>query len=79
MPFRNEDNDRLSPEEYPEPDESSTDTVACPHCRAQVYDDSEHCPACGHYLSADSEGKPEWMIVGILVCLGVAIGWVIWG
>jgi hypothetical protein len=79
MPYRNEDHDRLSPQEYPEPDESSADTAPCPHCRALIYDDSERCPACGEYLSASDERKPWWMVVGVLVCLAVALGWVLYG
>lgn len=25
--------------------------VPCPECGGDVYDDSDHCPACGHWLT----------------------------
>jgi hypothetical protein len=78
MPYRNEDHDRLQPQEYPEPDENSDDTAPCPRCHAHIYDDAVRCPACGHYLGAGAEGKPWWMVAGILLCLAMALGWVVW-
>jgi uncharacterized membrane protein YvbJ len=26
-------------------------SVPCPECGAAIYDDSDHCPKCGHWLT----------------------------
>jgi hypothetical protein len=57
-------------------DEASP-TIPCPECGADVYEESEHCPACGHFLLPDSShpwlAKPAWFVilglVGILATL----------
>jgi len=61
--------------EYPEPDEDddAQDTVPCPNCGADVYEDAPACPVCGHYFTAEGSpwsGKPGWWI--LLGLLGVA-------
>lgn len=62
--------------EFPEEDGSGT-TAPCPHCRAEIYDDAERCPACGMYLSIDdapSTKWPPWMRAGaVLALIGAAI------
>jgi hypothetical protein len=53
------------------------DTVPCPYCRRPVYEDAERCPHCEHYLSAeDAPARPPWwLLLGVLVCLLIAVGW----
>ncbi|MCE9583327.1 MAG: zinc-ribbon domain-containing protein [Planctomycetes bacterium] len=62
--------------EYPE-EEDSGETAPCPHCRAEIYDDAERCPACGMYLSREDTlptGWPAWMRIGaVLAVIGCAI------
>jgi hypothetical protein len=79
MPYRDNDHDGLHPREYPEPDENEHDTAPCPQCRTLIYADSERCPECGEYLTDRSERKPLWLVGGVLLCLAMAVGWVIWG
>ncbi len=75
MPYRDDDYDRLSDGEYPDPDEDEDDDLApCPACGAAIYEDSVRCPACGHYGSAGGR-KPLWVVVTALVCLAMALGW----
>ena len=31
-------------------DEESTDTVVCPECGADVYEDADQCPVCGMFI-----------------------------
>ena len=64
--------------EYPDVDlwdEEDTDTVTCPACSADVYEDADQCPQCGEYLIADTRiwsGKPVWWIaLGLLGILAV--------
>ncbi len=64
----------------PEPtwDEEDTDTVTCPACGADIYEDSEQCPVCGQYILSQTsawQGKPLWWIVlGLLGIAAVTIG-----
>jgi predicted nucleic acid-binding Zn ribbon protein len=51
-------------------------TVPCPHCRAEIIEDSEQCPRCGNYLSRE-DAPPRrggaWVILMILALIAVAI------
>ncbi len=60
-------------------DDDDDQTVACPRCLKSVYEDAERCPNCGHYLSREDAPSrhPWWLIVGVLVCLAVILGWVV--
>jgi hypothetical protein len=57
-------------------DDEPVDTVPCPECHEEVYEESAHCPHCGHYLSVDTNpwsGRPAWWIVlGLLGMLALA-------
>ncbi len=71
--------DDLHDYEYPDADpydEDSTDTVTCPECGADVYEDADVCPVCGEFLIPDTRpwsGKPTWWIVlGILGVIATA-------
>jgi len=53
-------------------------TVPCPHCRAEIIEDSERCPRCGNYLSREDAPPPRrrggaWIILMILALLAAAI------
>ena len=87
-----EPNGELRDEEYPEDeyldddyvDDESTDTVACPECGAEVYEDAVRCPVCGTYITTTHQtsvfaGRPLWWIalavLGILAVIVVLAGW----
>ena len=60
------------------------DTIPCPHCGKQIYDDSERCPYCENYLSEEEEGaqparKPWWIIICTLLCLYAVYRWITGG
>ena len=68
----------LDDHEYPDADlwdEDDTDTVVCPACGADVYEDADQCPKCGEFLISDTRiwcGKPTWWIVlGLLGMIAV--------
>ena len=80
MPFQ--DDDDLDSADDPEPDEEDEDaveTVLCPYCRRPVYEEAEQCPYCEHYLSREDmpARHPWWLIIGVLACLGVVLGWTV--
>jgi uncharacterized paraquat-inducible protein A len=55
-------------------------TMECPHCQETIFDESEQCPACGKYLSAEDAppaSKPTWIVVTGVICLIVAVLWAI--
>jgi hypothetical protein len=55
-------------------------TVPCPSCRREILEDSPRCPYCERYLSAEDHtgpGRPAWIIVTALICLGIAVWWVL--
>ncbi|QDT36158.1 zinc ribbon domain-containing protein [Stratiformator vulcanicus] len=69
------------PDDFGEYDEGADEpTIECPHCGAEVYEDSPRCPRCEQYLSredAPSEPKPTWIIVGALAALLGIVWWLI--
>lgn len=62
--------DREYPDVDPWEDDDSTDTVECPQCHADVYEDAEQCSACGEFMLRTQSGwsdKPIWWIaLGLL-------------
>jgi hypothetical protein len=66
---------------YPD-DEDEEPTIPCPHCGAEIHEDSERCPSCEAYISkqdAPPSPKPWWFIVGVIACLYVVYRWIIPG
>src|SRR5262249_53014304 len=71
------------------PRRERAETVPCPHCREEIYEQAERCPHCESYISAEDapEGeepqaptrKPWWVYVGVLACLYVVYRWIVAG
>ena len=65
--------DELDDDEYPDEnddDDGQSDTVSCPECGAEIYEDSVRCPACGHYVTSGvrsvwSGRSPWWILLGL--------------
>lgn len=85
-----EADDELHNDEYPENndfDDDATDTVACPHCGADVYEDADYCPVCDNCITVASGaspllGRPLWWILlglaGVTATLAALTGFVSW-
>lgn len=75
MPRHDWDEPDDSWDEPEEPDDDLTETVACPACGAEVYEDAVRCPECGEYITHDTRawsGRPAWWIIlGLLGILAV--------
>jgi len=65
--------DELRDREYPDPDDRDddepVDTIPCPECGEQVYEDAEQCVHCGYYLPHDlsrpTRAPSWWLAVAI--------------
>jgi predicted nucleic acid-binding Zn ribbon protein len=87
MPRRSHDEDDEWDDDWESDEDSGDDdeddsTVPCPQCGAAIYEDTPRCPSCGRYLSAEDHartGRPVWVLVTALVCLGMAIWWALSG
>ena len=66
--------------EYPDPDETdddSVETIVCPACKIDVYEEAEACPGCGYYFLAEDR-RPSaaastrlgsvgvWVLIGLI-------------
>jgi len=64
-------------------DESDLDdepTITCPHCGAEIYEDSPRCPSCENYLSLEDArptptSKPWWVLLGAGLGLLAFLRW----
>ena len=58
-------------------DDESSETLPCPNCGAEIYEDTERCPHCGEYVTPTGSlwaGRPAWWIIlGILGTLATII------
>ena len=84
MPYLDDDDsdDALNERELPDEADNNEDenTATCPHCGKEIYGDSEQCPKCGEYLDTDPlSRKPIWLIVCVIVCALIVLGWIFRG
>ena len=77
------DDQPLEDWEYPDADDSddsAADTITCPVCQEDVYEEAPQCPRCGQYITADdlrSIRKPMgwiWLAVVVIVIGGFVVG-----
>jgi len=72
--------------EAPGPDERDDDdveTLPCPSCGKQIYEETEACPYCGDYVTHSNSalaGKPLWFValavLGIIAVIASILHWV---
>jgi len=72
--------------EYPdEPDQDddfdASDTIPCPECGEDIYDDTPSCPCCGHYVTMSasrwSGQSTVWIGIGVVGILAVIVALVL--
>lgn len=77
-----EPDDQLHDWEYPEEDEGDevSETIPCPNCGADVYEDAEQCPVCGEFILPGAgrlwAGRSAWWVLLGLLGTG-AVLWVL--
>jgi hypothetical protein len=77
---RYDDEDEWDEEPASFEDDDDEPTIPCPFCRREVLEDAPRCPYCERYISTEdggSPGRPLWVVVTALVCLAMAIWWVV--
>jgi uncharacterized paraquat-inducible protein A len=85
MPYEDDDWDDPDADEFSAPgygSDNDTETVTCPYCHEEVYEDTVRCPRCENYLSkedAPPARQPWWIVIGILAVLGIVALWVFRG
>ena len=87
MAYDDDDDDDLTDRELPhasdqdDEDADSVDTVECPACGRDVYEEAQRCPYCGQYLSREQRRRPRppiWIVTGVIVCvLIVLLVWIL--
>lgn len=69
--------DRDAPQESDLIDDDESETLACPECGEEVYEDTEQCPECGQYITPKvKESRLEnaiWTTAAILVLVACLI------
>jgi len=74
-----ESGDELRDDEFPDGDDHDdlSQTLPCPECGLEVYEDAVRCPHCGNYITHDTSvwsGRPVWWIaLGLLGTLAVIL------
>jgi hypothetical protein len=79
--FEDEEDDWEAPEPD-ERDEDELDTLPCPACGRQIYEEAEACPYCGEYVTHSKSvlaGKPFWFValavLGIIAVIASILHW----
>ena len=52
--------------------ESESDTLPCPSCGCEVYEDADRCPACGEYISprwAQTSNQSTWLLAAAVIAI----------
>ena len=63
-----------------QPEDEPGDTMPCPYCQREIYEDTLRCPGCGNYLSREDEPsprKPWWIILGTILVLYMVYRWIV--
>ncbi len=73
-----QDNDFDQDEEF-----DDSDTIPCPECGEDIYEDSPACPYCGHYITSTAStwsGRSSlWLGIGLAGILAVIAALVLGG
>jgi hypothetical protein len=62
------------------PDDDGPDTIECPYCHEEIYEDAVRCPRCGNYRSEEDAPpgrQPWWIVGGVLAVFAIVAMWVL--
>lgn len=60
-------------------EEDPAETLPCPRCKKDVYEDADRCPYCGFFITpaAVSSGKTWWFIIAAVLALLAMLMWLL--
>jgi len=71
------DYDEYRDDDLDQYDDDFSETLPCPNCGKEIYEDAERCPYCGEYVvftNSQWVGRPLWWILlGILGILATIV------
>lgn len=82
MPWKDDDEDDdfdTEDEDYGSEEDDDL-TVPCPHCGRAIVEDIATCPYCQNYLSREdspARSRPRWVLWTAVLCLLMALMWVV--
>lgn len=51
-------------EDFDESWDEETDTILCPDCNEEIYEEASQCPYCGSYVLEDQyPSRPPWVVL----------------
>ena len=55
-------------------DGEGEDTIPCPYCAVEIYEDAEVCPHCGSYIMEENRPScPAWVLWTALILLALIL------
>ena len=70
----------LDEREWPDEadDSDSVDTIPCPYCGREVYEQADLCPHCGNFFLSENSrpSRPWWIWVAVILGLLAVVTWV---
>ena len=61
-------------------DDPDDGTIDCPYCGQTMLEAADYCPSCERWMSEEDLPKPVqplWIVVGVALCLAVALTWIL--
>ena len=61
-------------------DDEDNGYIDCPHCGQSMLEAADYCPSCDRWMSDEDTPKksqPLWLIIGIVICLVISLGWIL--
>lgn len=64
-------------DDWPDDSDDAAETIPCPSCGADIYEEAEQCPKCGDYVvhgTSPWNDKPVWwMLLGLAGAVAVIL------
>ncbi len=55
--------------------DGSVDTLPCPNCRREIYDQTDYCPHCGAAIVLKAASRPRALWIVLVLALAGAFAW----
>lgn len=65
--------DYYEDDEFDDFDDDESETVPCPSCGKEVYEESERCPYCSEYIVHNRGINPLWQRTAWMLIIGAGL------